>query len=204
MVLNSDSDTDSLTDLEDLFNSQPAKPKAVTKPATVWTREDSKALSLPQPPKRKKDDQAFKRLVQAARKNAQKELDIAEAQAKLDTPLRQESPKHGLKISEKMVADAVHGEDDPDKAKKLYLAMQRTNAFQVDCGFHFFNRDPDGLEKPFPIESIEPQMTCTFQGQGLLRVKPHWLTMSKMSLREIRLSSLALRDSCSVENSRRS
>ncbi|KAF2446967.1 hypothetical protein P171DRAFT_242498 [Karstenula rhodostoma CBS 690.94] len=166
VVLNSDSDTDSLTDLEDLLDYQPAKPKAVTRAATVWTRKDPKALALPQPPKRKNDDQAFKRLVQAARRNAQMEREIAEAQAELDRPLRQEPTRRGLEISEKMVADAVHGEDDPDKAKRLYLAMQRTNAFQVDCAFHFFNQEPDGLEKPFPIESINPQITPTFQDES--------------------------------------
>ncbi|KAL5387673.1 hypothetical protein DPSP01_003469 [Paraphaeosphaeria sporulosa] len=165
VVLNSDSDTDSLTDLEDLLDYRPARSKAVTRAAAVWTRGDPEALALPQPPKRKKDDHAFKRLVQAAKKNAQREQEIAQAQAELDKPLRQESPQRGLKLSENTVADVVHDEDDPDKAKKLYLAMQRTNAFQVDCVFHFFNQRPDDFEKPFPIDSINPGMIDMFRDE---------------------------------------
>ncbi|KAL5389884.1 hypothetical protein PMIN02_007205 [Paraphaeosphaeria minitans] len=166
VVLNSDSDSDSLIDLEDLLNYKLAKPKAVTKAATVWGREDSEAHALPQPHNRKKDNQAFKRLVQAAKRNAQKEQEIVQAQAELDKPLRQDSPEHGLKMSENKVADVVHGGDDPEKAKKLYLAMQRTNAFQVDCVFHFFNQEPDYFEKPFPIENIPPETTCIFQDES--------------------------------------
>jgi hypothetical protein len=167
VVLNSDSDSDSLPDLDDLLdNHLTAKTKAAARTAPVRKREEPKAHRLPPPPKRLKDDKAFKRLVQAAQRNAQMEQEIAEAQAELDKPLREDSPERDPRISEKMVADAVHGEDDPDKAKKLYLAMQRTNAFRVDCVFHFFNRQPDDLDQPFPLETLEPlHMVSTFQGE---------------------------------------
>lgn len=168
VVLNSDSDTDSLTDLEDLMDCKPTKPKTVASPPTLWDNEDeySKTHALPQPPKRKKDDQAFKRLVQAAQRNAQREQEIAQAQAELDKPILQEPNAHVLEISENMVADAVYDEDDPDKAKKLYLAMQRTNAFSADRVFRFFNQEPISAEKPFPVASINPEMASIFEGES--------------------------------------
>jgi hypothetical protein len=206
VVLNSDSDSDSLPDLDDLLDSQlVAKTRAATRTAPVRNKEEPKAHGLPPPSKRSKDDKAFKRLVQAAQRHAQMEQEIAEAQAELDKPLREDSPERDPIISEKMVADAVNGEDDPDKAKKLYLAMQRTSAFQVDCVFHFFNQEPDHSQKPFPIERLEPfHMVSTFQGKILLPVRTHELIMSKMSFREFRLSFLALRNSYSAEDSRKS
>ncbi|KAJ4356062.1 uncharacterized protein N0V89_004089 [Didymosphaeria variabile] len=168
VVLNSDSDSDSLTDLEELWNAEPiSKPKAGTREATAGKGEESKRSGLPRPPKRLKDDKAFKRLVQAAQRNAEMEQDIAKAQAELDKPLREDSPERGLKISEEMVAGALHDEDDPEKAKKLYLAMQRTNAFQVECAFHFFDRESDddsALDLPFPLESLSyPRMVSKFE-----------------------------------------
>ncbi|KAL1605441.1 hypothetical protein SLS60_004991 [Paraconiothyrium brasiliense] len=170
VVLNSDSDSDSLTDLDELLNHEPiGKPKAVTRVATAGREEDSTRSGLPRPPKRLKDDNAFKRLVQAAQKNAEMEQNIAKAQAELDKPLREHSLKHDLQISEEMVAGALHDEDDPEKAKKLYLAMQRTNAFQVDCAFHFFDRESDddsAFHLPFPLESLShPRMASKFEGR---------------------------------------
>lgn len=175
VVLNSDSDSDSLTDLDELWG-EPAKPKPTTRAATVARgKEGFKSHALPQPPKISKDDRAFKRLVQTARKNAELEREIAQAQAELEKDLRADLPQRDSKFNEAMVADVVRDGKDSEKAKKLYLAMQRTNAFQVDHVFHFFDRQLSGttaVENPFPTGLLSKhQFAPTFQGSTLRPTK---------------------------------
>ncbi|KAJ4297620.1 hypothetical protein N0V90_005513 [Kalmusia sp. IMI 367209] len=158
VVLNSDSDSDSLADLDALWDDPPVKPKAVTAVATPRTRGASKDDDLlRQPPKRRKDDDVFKLFVQTAQKNAEMEKRIAQAQADLDKPLHEDHPERSVQINEDLVANTVHDDDDPDKAKKLYAAMQRTNALHVNCVFHFFNEGSDSpttTNPPFPMNSL--------------------------------------------------
>lgn len=63
----------------------------------------------------------------------------------------------GLAIDEDVLADVVHDEEEgEDRAKRLYLAMQRTNALDAECVFHFFG-EPNAQapsSAPFPTQSL--------------------------------------------------
>ncbi|KAF1977732.1 hypothetical protein BU23DRAFT_564607 [Bimuria novae-zelandiae CBS 107.79] len=159
MVLDSDADSDPLTDLDDEPEEpeDKPKPKPTTRAAATPRYTAPKGYEPPPPPRRRKDDDAFRRLVQEAQKNREEEQQIAEAQADLEKSLREDSPERDARISEGMVAVAVKDHNDPEKAKKLYLAMQRTNALHVDCSFHFFDPDLDcrtPKHSPFPTSSL--------------------------------------------------
>lgn len=166
VVLNSDSDSDSLSDLDEILLGPSFKPKA----STMVPLNASKNGGLRKPPKRPRDDGAFKRLVQAAHKNAETDRHIAEVQETLDKPT-EETLESNLQINEDLIANTVHDDDDPEKAKRLYAAMQRTNALHVDCVFHLFGQGSDRKRNnvSFPMKSL-PQhaWTSSFEGEVIL------------------------------------
>lgn len=106
--------------------------------------------------------------MQTAQKNAEAEREIAEVKADLDKPLVEERQPVGIQISEETLADAVHDDEDPDKVRRLYQAMQRTNALQSESVFHFFDEEKTTSTKntsPFPMRSIpDHRWTSNFQG----------------------------------------
>ena len=127
---------------------------------------------LPKPSGRQRDDTEFHRLVQEAHENAEMEKQIAEAQADLDRALSRKTPERNLDLSEEMVAGALQGSQDPEKAKKLYLAMQRTNALHVDCAFYFFDQPVDAqTSTSLSLSSnllSHPRLMSFFKGSYLL------------------------------------
>jgi hypothetical protein len=104
-----------------------------------------------------------------AEEGAELERKIMEGKAELDKPLKEAMLSVDSSITEEALADAVYDEENPEKGKRLCLAMQRTNALRSEYVFHFFKEhweDNVPRDSPIPIESLpnESWTTC-FRGQ---------------------------------------
>ncbi|RYO55030.1 hypothetical protein AA0116_g9708 [Alternaria tenuissima] len=158
MVLNSDSDDDSLPDLD--FGIPVTKVKALTTMTTTRSKRTSEDQvdGLRKPVKKAKGDRInFSALVQTAQKNRETERQILEHKTALETPL--EIPVNAsITINEETLGQVVDDDDDPEKAHRLFQAMQRTNATQLESTFHFFKDNSDSNSIPmraaFPIRSL--------------------------------------------------
>ncbi|CAN9429825.1 unnamed protein product [Alternaria alternata] len=158
MVLNSDSDDDSLPDLD--FGIPVTKVKALTTMTTTRSKRTSEdqVHGLRKPVKKAKGDRInFSALVQTAQKNRETERQILEHKTALETPL--EIPVNAsITINEETLGQVVDDDDDPEKAHRLFQAMQRTNATQLESTFHFFKDNSDSNSIPmraaFPIRSL--------------------------------------------------
>ncbi|PVH99246.1 hypothetical protein DM02DRAFT_656590 [Periconia macrospinosa] len=160
VVLNSDSDSDSLPELDWNISS---KPLNVQKPKPTIYEND---LRKP-PEQRKKNGKAFINFFQDAQRIAQSERQIAEVKADLEKPAVEEPLSTRFDINEDTLENIIRDDDDPDKAKKLLQAMRRTNALQTDSVFHLWRRDwADDVmsSRPFPIDSLpNHQWTSIFE-----------------------------------------
>ncbi|OAG25434.1 hypothetical protein CC77DRAFT_322054 [Alternaria alternata] len=158
MVLNSDSDDDSLPDLD--FGIPVTKVKALTTMTTTHSKRisEDQVDGLRKPVKKAKGDRInFSALVQTAQKNRETERQILEHKTALETPL--EIPVNAsITINEETLGQVVDDDDDPEKAHRLFQAMQRTNATQLESTFHFFKDNSDSNSIPmraaFPIRSL--------------------------------------------------
>ncbi|EUC34813.1 hypothetical protein COCCADRAFT_92459 [Bipolaris zeicola 26-R-13] len=160
VVLNSDSDDDSLPDLD--FGVTAPKPNP-PKTATITTRykrtSDNDEDGLRIPTKKARDDKKkFDTLVQTAQKNLETERKIQEHKAVLNKAV-EEPVTMRITINEETLGQAVQDDDDdPHKAHRLLQAMQRTNATQMETVFYFFEHDVDTIpmQTKFPI-NVLPQ-----------------------------------------------
>ncbi|CAI6264720.1 unnamed protein product [Periconia digitata] len=158
VVLNSDSDSDSLPDLT--WNLPSTDSIDVYVPKPIFKAHES---DLRKPPEKKKDDRAFMEFLHNAQKDVQSERQIAEAKADLEKPVAEEPPSSRLDISEETFASLAHDSDDPEKAKKLLSAMQRTNAFHAESVFHFWRKHQAHCS-PFPKDCLpNHQWASVFQ-----------------------------------------
>jgi hypothetical protein len=160
VVLNSDSDSDSLPDLD--FGVPDPKPKkSAATTATYTTRlkrgldDEDEALRKPTK-KTGSSKRTFDALVKTAQKNLETERIIQEHKAALDTS-SEDLATSKITLNEETLGQVVQGdEDDPEKAHRLFQAMQRTNAIQMESTFHFFNDTSDSISvrSRFPISSL--------------------------------------------------
>jgi hypothetical protein len=164
-VLNSDSDTDSLPELDFgglATNYKTATP--ITRPKRATEYDDD---GLRKPEKRvKSKTQKFDQVIQTAQQSRELERIISEHKANLDNSL-EEPPAPAFIFNEDALGQAVEDDDDPEKAHRLFLAMQRTNATQVENVFHFFDdpQTPLATRSSFPTHSLpEHRWTTTFRG----------------------------------------
>lgn len=160
VVLNSDSEDDSLPDLD--FGLPPPKPKTPNT-TTITTRSkrttdchDDDGLRMP-PKKAKDNKRKFDTLVQAAQKKLETEREIQEHKAVLDEPIQAPAATR-IPINEETLGQAVQDDDgdDPDKAHRLFQAMQRANAAQMESTFYFFDdhADTTHVQTKFPIHAL--------------------------------------------------
>lgn len=166
MILNSDSDSDSDPLEELVFSIKKRSPPTKTsggkapvsslhaRPIRTYRYGMDDELRKP-PPKSKNTKPSLSRLVEAAQKHAAAEQKMAELKADLEKPLEVPVVENGA-IDEDTLAGVVNDEDGEDKAKRLYRAMQRTNALDTECIFHFFGNKPrKGTRRaPFPLHSL--------------------------------------------------
>lgn len=160
-MLNSDSDSDDLPE----FDFGETMPVASGSKTNGGVEIDV----LRRPPPKREDDNSFSLFVQKAQQHAERERKIAESKADLEKPIVKDTLVADFDISEEVLADAVKDEEDPQKARRLYLAMQRTNALHSECVFHFFDEGqnvsvPKG--SPFPMGCLpNHRWTLNFEGQ---------------------------------------
>jgi hypothetical protein len=108
--------------------------------------------------------------VQAAQKDAENEQKIAERKAELDRAA-EKALANDQAMSKEALAEVVEENEDGDKAQRLYLAMQRTNALDFGCTFHFFRENflilnsQQVQEATFPVSSLPPHgWVAAFEG----------------------------------------
>ena len=188
VVLNSDSDNDSLPELdwgEPVPAWRPATPASRPKRTFQDVGEDE--LQKPQKKLKGKESDLLARVVQ---EHAETERLILEHKAGLETEL-DDSAKSAFVFNEEALGQVVHDEDDPDKAHRLYLAMQRTNATQTEHVFHFFQDMSDSIavQPRFPLQSLpEHRWASSFRGIGESSSNSSNANTSKTLTAEIKLS----------------
>ena len=165
VVLNSDSDSDSMEELD--FGLPAPKLKAPTYNGRSTRRTNFDEPELRRPPKegRKNSKRPFSQLMQTAQKNLDAERAIQEHKAHLEKvdeePARVESA-----LDKDTLKQAMQDGEDSDQADRLYKAMQRTDAVQAHTAYHFFDDilDP-ALIPPFPQGSLPDHgWTACFEG----------------------------------------
>ncbi|KAF2116713.1 hypothetical protein BDV96DRAFT_544252 [Lophiotrema nucula] len=165
VVQNSDSDTDEDELLELNIGPKRPPPKASplpkmntphTRPKVVFQERDSE---LRRPPmKRGFFKPTLSHLVKIAKNNVATEQKIAEGKAELDKPVEEAtSSPSTADIDEERLAGVVSDDEDGDNARRLYLAMQRTNTSDVNYAFHMFSNGSDATStdsNPFPSHCL--------------------------------------------------
>ncbi|RMZ74340.1 2-isopropylmalate synthase [Pyrenophora seminiperda CCB06] len=168
VVLNSDSDDDSLQDVDFGLGTPNAritpKPTITTIDSRSKRKSDDEDDGLRMPEKKSKGDKhKFDTFLQTVQQKIETEQRIKEHKAVLEAA-DEEPMNNVVAITEDTFGQVVQDEDDPDKAHRLFLAMQRTSATQTQSTFHFFGD---------PVHSISPM--SKFPVMGL----PHqrWLSL---------------------------
>jgi hypothetical protein len=166
VVLNSDSDSDSLPDLDFGGLTTSFKTVAPTTRPKRTTEYDDDGLRKPERRVKSKKSQ-FDHVVETAQRGRELERIISEHKANLEDNL-EEAPAVDFVFDENVLGRAIHDEDDTDTAHRLFLAMQRTNATHIESIFHFFNDNSDlpALRSNFPANSLpEHHWTTSFRGK---------------------------------------
>ncbi|KAF2263457.1 hypothetical protein CC78DRAFT_581549 [Lojkania enalia] len=168
VVQNSDSDTDSdiLVELDfGIRKSPPQQPvgsRERRRPQEAYTTRSAGLVYIRDDGLRKPTDNqkssklSLSRLVQVAQRRAEAEQKIAEEKANLEKLVEEPSTLE-VAINEKVLAGIVDANDDGDNAKRLYLAMQRTNALDIKCAFHMFGEESNQSSihtSAFPVQSL--------------------------------------------------
>ncbi|KAF2829752.1 hypothetical protein CC86DRAFT_403093 [Ophiobolus disseminans] len=166
VVLNSDSDTDSLPDLDWGLPTTSSKTKTVAPPPTTrskrTTEYDNDGLRKPEKKPRSKK-RTFDRVFETAQKHKELERVITEHKAHLNN---HEEAAAEFVFSEDALGQAVQNDDDPEQAHRLYLAMQRTSATQEKNVYHFFRDTSDSIavQSRFPAHSLpDHRWTASFR-----------------------------------------
>lgn len=167
MVLNSDSDTDSLPDLDFGFASTTIKttPTASINLSKRPAGDDNGGDTLRRPQKKGRSKKLD--LAMSAIGNIALEQEILNYKAELlESPEEPQDVK--LTLTEDVLAQAVNDDEDPDKARRLFVAMQRASAGQTEDVFHFFHEDKVSrpASSPFPAGSLpQYRWTSSFRGE---------------------------------------
>ncbi|KAH7090506.1 hypothetical protein FB567DRAFT_437532 [Paraphoma chrysanthemicola] len=153
VVLNSDSDSDSLPDLDWGVPTASLKTIAPITRSKRTTETDDDGLRKPER-KRASKKRPFDQVLDTVQKNREIEQRIIEHKAHLQAP--EDAPSAQFTFDEDALGKAIEGDDDPDKAHRLFLAMQRTNATQEDKVYHFFRDRSDSIavRSRFPFHTL--------------------------------------------------
>ncbi|KAH7398938.1 hypothetical protein DE146DRAFT_678036 [Phaeosphaeria sp. MPI-PUGE-AT-0046c] len=154
VVLNSDSDTDSLPELD--FGVLTASFKTVTPTTRSKRTTEHEDDGLRKPEKRAKSrSRHFDQVIQTAKKGREVEQLVAEHKADLENTSNGATSADFV-FNEDALGQVVQNDEDPDQAHRLFLAMQRTNATHVERVYHFF--DPSQISptasSDFPVRSL--------------------------------------------------
>jgi hypothetical protein len=168
VVLNSDSDDDSLPELDWgplTTNAKTTVPITRSKRTTTDVDDDG----LRKPERRTKSKKLpFDHVVETAQKNKELERVIAEHKADLAKQVEEE-PAPAFVLNEDVLGKAVQDED-PEQAHRLFLAMQRTNATHKESVFHLFDETPSQrpVKTRFPAGCLpDHRWTSSFRGKSI-------------------------------------
>ena len=166
VVLNSDSDDasdDSLLDVDFGLAAPNAKTTPKPKTATITTRSkrtsENQDDGFRKPEKKPKGDKRkFDTFLQTVQQKLETEQRIKEHKAALEEA-DEELVNNTTAITEDTLGQVVQDDDDPDKAHRLFLAMQRTSAMQMQSTFHFFGHPSHSIPvlSKFPVRSLPQQ-----------------------------------------------
>jgi hypothetical protein len=190
VVLNSDSDNDSLPELdwgEPVPAWKPATP--ATRPKRTFQDEGDEGDDELRKPQKKTKSKESDLLAQTVQEHAETERLIREHKAALESELEDSAP--AFVFNEDALGQVVQDEHDPDKAHRLYLAMQRTNATQTEYVFHFSQdmSDSSVVQSRFPSHSLpKHRWTSNFQGDDDASSRSSNANSPKTLPTEIRLS----------------
>ncbi|KAJ4364223.1 hypothetical protein N0V95_000845 [Ascochyta clinopodiicola] len=157
VVLNSDSDSDSMAELD--FGLPAPKTKIPTQTGRSTRRTGFDEQELRRPPKKgsKSVKRPFSQLIEAAQKNMDAEREIQERKADLERVEEQTAPV-ATTLDKDTLEQAINDAEDPDQADRLFKAMQRTNQVRVQAAYHFFGDTHHlSLTSPFPQQSLPDQ-----------------------------------------------
>ncbi|KAI8934869.1 hypothetical protein NX059_008545 [Plenodomus lindquistii] len=171
VVLNSDSDdNDSLQSLD--FGEVQPKPTLRARNVVDQSRfsPEEEADELHRPAKRGKTaKKSFNVIVEAAQKNAEIERRIQEHKEELDRSSEEPTVENEA-IDEERLKYVVQDDKDPEKAHRLFLAMQRTNAARTESDYYFFAATSESttVQRRFPVRSLpKTQWASNFKDQTL-------------------------------------
>lgn len=170
-MLDSDSDGDSLPDLDwGELNARTTTTTTTIRPVVdrFQSFAENTADELHRPTKKGRiGRKSFNLLIDTAQKNAELERRIQEQKANLDRSSEEPAVSKD-EITKERLEHAVHEDDDPEKAHRLYLAMQRTNAAQTVRVYHFFEpaaSDAIIVQPSFPMQCLpNTQWAGNFKG----------------------------------------
>lgn len=168
VVLNSDSDSDSMEELD--FGLPAPKPLKIPTYTGRTTRrtafEDEPELRRPPKAARNNGKRSFNQLMETAQKNLDTERKIQERKAELAKVEEEESVPAATHLDKYTLKQAIQVGDDSDQADRLYKAMQRTNEVRAHTAYHFFEDTPNPSLVPlFPEKSLPDHgWTACFAG----------------------------------------
>ncbi|KAL6710874.1 hypothetical protein ACN47E_007931 [Coniothyrium glycines] len=155
VVLNSDSDTESIQSLDWGEPKQPTKLTNTVTRSKRMTYDDEEALRRPQK-HRNTGKQALAVVIETAQRSIELEDRIRERKADLEK-IVQVPVGVGISINEETLGQVVtDDEDDSGKAHRLLQAMQRTRAVSTQSSFHFFGDDLKAahIRSKFPVNAL--------------------------------------------------
>ncbi|KAF2629724.1 hypothetical protein BU25DRAFT_408991 [Macroventuria anomochaeta] len=154
VVLNSDSDSDSMGELDFGLPAPKLKIPTYTSRSTRRTGFDEPQLRRPPKAGRHSGKRSFTQLMETAQKNLDTERKIQERKAALEKEDEQPAPV-ATTLDKSTLKHAIQDGDDSDQADRLYKAMRRTNGVQAQTAYHFFEDTPDLSSIPsFPQRSL--------------------------------------------------
>lgn len=166
IVLNSDSDDDSLPDLDwgaaIKTTKEPTRAVRSTR-ITAYDDDDDDELRRPGPKPRSKK-RTFDHVFESALKNKEVEQLVETHKASL---AQEEEETTRFVFDEKALGHVIQNEDDPEQTHRLFLAMQRTGAVQEENVFHFFQDTSDSVavQSRFPASCLpRGHWTSSFRG----------------------------------------
>ncbi|KAG9199524.1 hypothetical protein G6514_008382 [Epicoccum nigrum] len=173
VVLNSDSDSDSMEELD--FGVPAPKPSIPTytgRPTRSRLAVEEPELRRPLKSARGTGKRASNKLLETAQRNIETERKIQESTEALERSRADLNKIHEqpilatTNIDKDTLKHALQDGNDSDGADRLYKAVQRTNEAQAQTAYYFFDRPPDlSMLPPFPHQSLPDQgWTVCFEG----------------------------------------
>jgi hypothetical protein len=165
VVLNSDSDTESLASLNWGESKKTTRIATSTTHSKRTSDDDEEALRRPQKQARN-GKRTLTVVVETAQRNQELEQRIKEHKADLEKSF-EEPVVTRLAINEESLGQVIEDEGEPGKAQRLFQAIQRTDVRRTDRSYYFFGNTPKSARtrSKIPVNSLAAHSWVSiFQG----------------------------------------